>query len=123
MIAVQPHLNATKRSIGFSSQDPPDFGQLVEQVTIHHGHCASETKAKATQIRITTSGDDQIADSPSSIINTCVLVHRLRAFLFLRMFWQSFSGVSAPKPIPDRSNPQGDRPSAFSILATPFQDA
>jgi hypothetical protein len=119
MIAVQPHLNATKRSIGFSSQDPPDFGQLVEQVTIHHGHCASETKAKATQIRITTSGDDQIADSPSSIINTCVLVHRLRAFLFLRMFWQSFSGVSAPSPIPTRIYPKSDLCSASVVLTNP----
>lgn len=47
--------------------------------------------------------DNKTADPPSSMINTCVLVHRLRAFLFLRMFWQSFSGVSAPKPIPNRS--------------------
>jgi hypothetical protein len=45
MFAVQPHLNATERSIGFSPQDPPDLGQLVEQITIHHGHCVSEREA------------------------------------------------------------------------------
>lgn len=49
MIAVQPHLNATERSIGFSSQDPPDFGQLVEQVTIHHRYCASKRRATSRQ--------------------------------------------------------------------------